>query len=161
MKSWCFDYILAFCLSLFPFSEIKSQVRDETQAYPVEADLMLFMGQSNMGGRGKVTSAYPEDAPKVTKGAGYEFRAVSDPTRLYPIDKRMGENENRTDGIDDGTAKTGGCVPSFVNKYYALTGMPIIAVSASEGGTYISSWQPATQRIKDATFPPRGRLSRL
>ena len=43
-------------------------------------DLIMFMGQSNMAGRGVAAQA-----PKVPEGHGYEFRAVSDPTKLYPI----------------------------------------------------------------------------
>ena len=35
--------------------------------------LVLFMGQSNMAGRGEA-----EEAPGVSEEAGYEYRAVSD-----------------------------------------------------------------------------------
>ena len=40
-----------------------------------EIDLIAFMGQSNMAGRGTA-----EDAPNVPEGTAYEFRAVTDPT---------------------------------------------------------------------------------
>ena len=43
-------------------------------------DLIIFMGQSNMAGRGVAA-----EAPVVPEGHGYEFRAISDPTRLYPL----------------------------------------------------------------------------
>ena len=36
-------------------------------------DLIAFMGQSNMAGRGTA-----KDAPKVPEGTAYEFRAVTD-----------------------------------------------------------------------------------
>ena len=48
------------------------------------ADLFLFMGQSNMAGRGVTCSRFPQSAPACLPGAGWEFRAVSDPNRLYP-----------------------------------------------------------------------------
>lgn len=48
-------------------------------------DLFLFAGQSNMAGRGIACTQFPEGAPDLISGAGAEFRAISDPTRLYPI----------------------------------------------------------------------------
>lgn len=48
----------------------------------MNVDLVIFMGQSNMAGRG--ASA---EAPLVPKGYGYEFRAVSDPSKLYDINE--------------------------------------------------------------------------
>lgn len=130
--------------------EMKSQESDITLQYPRQIDLILFIGQSNMAGRGKVTTLHPEDAPIVTEGAGYEFRAISDTTKLYPIDKKFGLNENLSNGINDGSAKTGGCVPSFVNAYFKSTHIPVVAVSSSEGGTNIGQWQPNKIRLKDA-----------
>mgnify|MGYP003302780477 CR=1 FL=1 len=112
-------------------------------------DLFLFMGQSNMAGRG--TSA---QAPAVIAGAGYEFRPVSDPTKLYPIEEPFGVAENDSDGINDVlggyNAKTGDMIPAFVNAYFTETRCPIVGVSASEGGTRISSWQSGQSRYTDA-----------
>ncbi len=65
-------------------------------------DMFLFMGQSNMAGRGIVTSEHSQGAPDLTVGAGYEYRAVSNPGRLYPIQEPFGCLENREGGIDDG-----------------------------------------------------------
>lgn len=113
-------------------------------------DLFMFMGQSNMAGRGITNNTWSEDAPDVLIGAGLEFRAISDPTRFYPIAKNMGINENVTGAIDDGSLKTGSMIPAFVNTYYKYTNIPIIAVSASEGGTKISQWQPETAKLNDA-----------
>lgn len=119
---------------------------------PVETeyDLFMFMGQSNMAGRGITNTTWSEDAPTVKANAGYEFRAISDATRLYDITKTMGVGENVTGAIDDGTKKTGSMIPSFVNAYYEHTNTPIIAISASEGGTTIDKWQPNTARLNDA-----------
>lgn len=92
-------------------------------------DLVMFMGQSNMSGTGG-NAAY---APKVDEGHGYEFRAISDPTRLYPISEPFGINEN--DAISDTfIGKKGSLVSAFANRYYELTHVPIVAVSASAGG---------------------------
>ncbi len=115
-----------------------------------QVDLIVFMGQSNMAGRGIVTEEFPEDAPAVTEGAGWEFRAVSDPTKLYPIDKYFGLYENVEGAINDGNSKTGGLVPAFVNAYYEKNGhVPVVGVSASEGGTSLVDWQPGTERFDD------------
>ena len=115
-----------------------------------QVDVIIFMGQSNMAGRGIVTDTHPEDAPSVIDGAGYEFRAISDPTKLYPITKTFGLNENVTDAIDDRSMKTGGSVPAFVNDYFKKTLTPIIGVSASKGATSSSNWQPSGSLLPDA-----------
>lgn len=115
-----------------------------------QVDLMIFAGQSNMAGNGDAG-----EAPEVVPGTGYEFRAVSDPTMLYPVEEPFGVEENRIEGIydiwqDSGVRrKLGDLVPAFVNAYYETTGVPVVGVSASEGGTMISQWQPDTRRYKD------------
>jgi hypothetical protein len=124
-------------------------------------DLFIFMGQSNMAGRGVTNSTWTEKAQKINFGAGYEFRAISDPTKLYPALEPFGVDENQTGGIDDTTPdnddlttgvskKTGSCVVALMNAYFGVTGIPIVGVSASEGGTTIAQWQPNTDRLNDA-----------
>lgn len=113
-------------------------------------DLIIFMGQSNMAGRGVVNAKHPEDAPDVIHGAAMEFRAYSDTTQLYPVTKLFGKTEDNPDGINDHQKKSGGMVPAFVNACYGKTKTPIIAVSASEGGTRTAQWQSGGQRLKDA-----------
>ena len=122
---------------------------------PKKVDLFLFMGQSNMAGRGTGSQA-----PTVIENAGYEFRAVSDPTKLYPITEPFGVDENNSNGINDkfGTsnAKSGDMIPAFVNNYFKHTHTTIVGVSASEGGTHIGTWLPTpiqqtnAQRYADA-----------
>lgn len=97
--------------------------------YPMTVDLFLFMGQSNMAGRGIVTADHPQGAPELIDGAGYEYRAVSAPDRLYPICEPFGRLGNRPGGIDDKDMKTGSLVTSFVNAYYEKTRVPIVALS--------------------------------
>ena len=113
-------------------------------------DLMIFAGQSNMAGNGDA-----DQAPEVPEGHGYEFRAVTDPTTLYPVEDPFGIEENREDGIydiwsDSGTRrKLGDLVPAFMNAYYDSTGVPVVGVSASEGATTIDQWMPGTARYDD------------
>ena len=122
----------------------------------IQYDLWMFMGQSNMAGRGITSETHPEYAPAVVDGAGYEFRPISDPTKLYPIAEQFGRTENNPNGINDGSMKTGSMVSAFANAYYTHSKTPIIAVSASQGGTTISQWQEgglltdAIQRLNDA-----------
>ncbi len=59
----------------------------------MECELFLFAGQSNMAGRGITSPRFPEKAPECLAGAGYEFRAISDPTRLYPLEEPFGAAE--------------------------------------------------------------------
>ena len=107
-------------------------------------DLIFFMGQSNMSGAG----GDKELAPPVTEGHGYEFRAISDPTRLYNIEEPFGKNESFIGGIYDiPGAKKGSIVSCFANEYYALTGVPIVGVSASQGATTTEIWQSAGFQI--------------
>lgn len=110
-------------------------------------DLMLFMGQSNMAGRGTAS-----EAPSVDVSKGMEFRAISDPTKLNPIVEPFGVNENSTGGISEPGMKTGSLVSSFVNSYHSVTGRKIIAVSASKGGSTISQWQPGTAFLNDVIY---------
>lgn len=119
-------------------------------------DLIVFAGQSNMAGRGITNELWPEEPPEVIDGAGWEFRAISDPTRLYPIQEPFGLNENNPEGINDawGTraAKTGSMVSAFVNAYYVECGVPVIAVSASKGGSGIAEWTGGTPYLSDLLF---------
>lgn len=107
-------------------------------------DLILFMGQSNMAGRGTAAQA-----PKVEPGRGYEFRAVSDPSGLYGIEEPFGAAENNPDGVHEGL-KSGSLVSAFVNAYYEETNTPIVGVSCSKGGSRIREWQPGTAYLTDA-----------
>nr|MCR5602177.1 hypothetical protein [Lachnospiraceae bacterium] len=119
--------------------EIKSEEDKvlRTEDGRVIVDLIMFMGQSNMSG----TGGNAQYAPRVPGGYGYEFRAISDPTRLYPIEEPFGINENVPGAIEDlPIAKRGSMVSAFVNRYYELTGVPVVAVSASSGGRDTGFW---------------------
>ena len=100
-----------------------------------KVDLIVFAGQSNMSGYG----GNKDEAPVITEGAGAEFRAVSDPGTLYGIAEPFGIFEN-TEIMNDFYLKRGSLVSSFVNTWYGETGTPVIAVSASKGGTPSTYW---------------------
>ena len=120
---------------------------------PNIVDLFLFEGQSNMAGRGQTNATWTETAMAVNEGAGWEFRAITDPTKLYEIDETVtpfGYAENNGNKINDGTDKTGGLVPAFINEYYKITGVPVVGVSASDGGVELQYWGADTKRGKDA-----------
>lgn len=113
-------------------------------------DLILFAGQSNMAGRGATSTKWSESAPEILKGAGYEYRAITDSDRFNPIEEPFGVNENDPNGIYEPGMKTGSLVTSFVNMYYRTTEEPVIAVSASKGGSSISEWQGNDDLLSDA-----------
>ncbi len=98
-------------------------------------DLILFAGQSNMAGRGEV-----EQASVCPADAALEYRAVTAPDRLVPVTEPFGFAENRPDGINDKTDKSGSLVSAFLNAYTADTGRKVIAVSASQGGSCTAKW---------------------
>ena len=110
-----------------------------------EVELVMFMGQSNMAGRGVAA-----DAIRVSKGHGYEFRAISDPTKLYPVIEPFGVNENNYDSDVAEVTKTGSMVSAFIEEYYTHRQVPIVAVSCSKGGTGLSFWAPNGNALNDA-----------
>jgi hypothetical protein len=125
-----------------------SAVRNNSDIGKV-VDVLVFAGQSNMAGRGVSNSTYPEKAPIVPESYGREFRAITDPTKLYPIVDPFGKNENNPNGLDDGSQKTGSLVPAFINAYYEAAGVPVIAVSATEGALNIEQFQPDGSKLQD------------
>ena len=108
-------------------------------------DLAIFMGQSNMSGLGTATLA-----PSVSSEQALEFRAISDPERLYPLTEPFGVDENNPDGLDDFDLKTGSMVSAFASSYYENSGTRLICVSASQGATEIKRWLPGKVFLKDA-----------
>lgn len=113
-------------------------------------DLAIFIGQSNMAGRGIVTDEHPEPAPIVPEGHGYEFKAISEPTRLYRIVEPFGVDENNDESGVSETKKTGSMVAAFANSYYEYTNVPIVGVSCSKGGTSLDFWKVGGAPLNDA-----------
>lgn len=116
----------------------------------MEFDLFLFAGQSNMAGRGITSPQWPEGAPALEPGAGYEYRAISDPDRLHEAKEPFGINENNPAGIFEPGKKTGSMVTAFINAYFRETGIPVIGVSASKGGSAMAQWQGNGDYLSDA-----------
>ena len=108
-------------------------------------DLAIFMGQSNMAGRGEYA-----DATECPIGAGYEFRSVSNADMLFSVSEPFGKSENNDSINDNGSngvdRRSGDMVSSLMNSYYAQTGVPIVGVQASRGGTNIGYWNTAAQK---------------
>lgn len=140
-----FLLILTVSVLVFVLEKHASENKQLTLNKGSEVDLVMFMGQSNMSGTGD-----SEKAPVVIDGAGYEFRAISDPTQLYPIEEPFGQYENNEEGVDDKDLKTGSLVSSFVNSYYSGSGVPVVAVSASAGGSTLHSWRENGNLLPDA-----------
>lgn len=139
--------IALFIISLLTM--VSTNARNRTHNDKV-VDVIVFAGQSNMAGRGVLNDKHPEDAPMVKESVAMEFRAYSDPSRLYPVTKLFGKTEDNVEGINDHQKKSGSMVPAFVNACFAETKLPIVAVSASEGGTRTEQWMPDTPRLNDA-----------
>lgn len=107
--------------------------------------LIMFMGQSNMAGRGTA-----KEAPAVQYGTGYEFRAITAPDCLYPLTEPFGKAENDIAGVYEPGMKTGSMVSAFVNAYVEETKASVIGVSCSKGGSAIAEWLPETSYYRDA-----------
>ena len=118
---------------------------DDQPATADGVDLVLFIGQSNMAGRGSSTKA-----TVVEESHAYEFRAISDPTKLYPVKEPFGATENNSASGVTESKKTGSLVSAFCESYYAATGTPIVAVSCSKGGEKISFFDTSTKVYADA-----------
>ena len=110
-----------------------------------EVILMLFMGQSNMAGRGNAA-----EAPALIQGAEYEYRAVTAPDCLSVLKEPFGEKENNSRGVTEPGMKTGSMVLAFVNACYTETNIPIVGVSCAKGGSSIAEGMPATAYYMDA-----------
>ena len=120
-------------------------IDSETTTDKKKVDLVMFMGQSNMAGRGVASESIV-----VGEGHGYEFRAISDPTKLYTVVEPFGVNENHpTSGVSE-TTKTGSLVSAFIEGYYEDRQVPIVGVSCSKGGTASSFWMPDGKPLNDA-----------
>lgn len=118
-------------------------------AEPTEkvVDLAIFMGQSNMAGRGSYASA-----TTVPVGHGYEFRSVTNPDMLFNITGPFGKKENNS-AINDNSGsgvdrRSGDMVSSIMESYYSETGVPIVGVQCSRGGTDTSYWNSSTQKTE-------------
>ena len=114
-------------------------------------DLFIFMGQSNMSGRGVAAKA-----PKVPEGWGFEYKAISDPGKLLHMVEPFGlDEDNAASGVDDsngtnGTKRKGSSVSALTIAYYEKTGVPVVGVSCSKGGSSTTFWMPGTKPLNDA-----------
>lgn len=110
-------------------------------------DLAIFMGQSNMAGRGSY-----KNATEVPVGHGYEFRSVTQPDMLFNITGPFGKLENNN-AVNDNSGsgsdrRSGDMVSSIMESYYNETGVPIVGVQCSRGGTNTGYWTGATVKAE-------------
>ncbi|MCR5421209.1 MAG: sialate O-acetylesterase [Lachnospiraceae bacterium] len=112
---------------------------DKTQA-PVTVDVIIFAGQSNMSGNGGNALL----SPVVPPGQGYEYRPATAPNSLFPVIEPFGRYEGGYIS-DVPSYQNGTLVSSFMNAYFAKTGVPVVGVPATHGGTDSSYW------VSDAT----------
>ncbi|MCI8405257.1 MAG: hypothetical protein HFE49_10225 [Clostridia bacterium] len=112
-------------------------------------DLAIFMGQSNMAGRGDY-----EDAIKCKSGHGFEYHSVSEPGVLTTVSEPFGKYENNDTVNDAGSngidRRSGDMVSAFMESYYSVSGTSIVGVQCSRGGTE-SSWWNSSERINEAS----------
>ncbi|MCD8286780.1 MAG: InlB B-repeat-containing protein [Clostridia bacterium] len=105
---------------------------------PAEADIILFAGQSNMAGRGEYTK-YDAVTTSVAAGHGYAYDIHTQ--SLGALQEPFGATQNGSGhGYMSETSKSGSMVSAFVESYYAETGRPVVAVSASQGGSPVKAW---------------------
>lgn len=106
---------------------------------PKQIDLVLFAGQSNMAGRGDY-----EEATECPAGHGYEYHSVTEPHIITTVNEPFGKYENNAAvNDDDGSGKdrrNGDMVSSFMESYYKVSGVPIVGVQCSRGGTDTDYW---------------------
>ena len=102
---------------------------------PVTVDIIIFAGQSNMSGNG----GNAMQASVVPAGHGYEYRPTSAPGALYPIAEPFGRYEGGYVS-DSPSYQNGTMVSSFVNTYYSKTGIPVVGVCATHGGSDSAYW---------------------
>lgn len=112
-------------------------------------DVFIFMGQSNMAGRGEAEDSIP------CTDNGFEYLSVTGRGDKYLIDLKepFGKYENNeamTDGNNGDGKKTGSLVSSFVEGYYSVTNVPVIGVSASVGNTSITQWQQGSTYLNES-----------
>ena len=164
--SLMFLLVLVLCISLLQdkvFAEVMGAMSlDSSESVTLKTvDVFLCMGQSNMSGRAQtcatkyngltgntIVTNYGRP-PELEEGYAWEFRAISDPTRLYPLAEPFGYAELNEDGIYD-TAVSGGMIVSFAETYHNITGRNAVYVYASKGGTTIEEWAPNGKLYMDA-----------
>lgn len=107
-------------------------------------DLAIFMGQSNMAGRGEYA-----DAQKVGVGHGFEYHSVTKPGVISTAEEPFGKyennstiNDNSGSGVD---RRSGDMVSAFMESYYQVAGVPLVGVQCSRGGTESKWWNTDTQ----------------
>lgn len=102
-------------------------------------DLVLFAGQSNMAGRGEYA-----EATRCEPNHGFEYHAVTEPGVLTTVGEPFGKYENNSTVNDAGSngidRRSGDMVSAFMESYYSVSGIPLVGVQCSRGGTETRWW---------------------
>jgi hypothetical protein len=111
-------------------------------------DLAIFMGQSNMAGRGDYENAVP-----CAPGHGFEYHPITEPGVLTTVSEPFGKHENN-DAVNDNSGsgvdrRSGDMVSAFMESYYQTAGTPLVGVQCSRGGTE-SKWWNDSAKINEA-----------
>lgn len=134
---------------------IKAKVGKKTYTCKVNVrdtvDLFIFMGQSNMTGRGTASQA-----PSLYDGAGYEYKTVNN--KLSILSEPFGKGQN-SGSLSNYNMETGSLVTAFANEYYEDTGIPIVAVAATRVGSGSGMW--STTYVKEAASRYKETVSYL
>lgn len=114
-----------------------NNIQSKQNVEPVKKyfDLIIFMGETNMLGKGT-----KDEAVKGIDGAGYEivFNSSENPYGLKKINEPFG-NSN------------GSMVTAFMNAYYNNTGVPVIGIPAAISTSSIyNTWQPNKNGLEEA-----------
>ena len=121
-------------------TDLEDWILNDTENSKI-VDLVLFAGQSNMAGRGDYA-----DATECAAGHGFEYHSVTEPGVLTTVNEPFGKYENN-DAVNDfsGTTerRSGDMVSSFMESYYKVSGVPIVGVQCSRGGTDTNYWTNA------------------
>lgn len=133
------DWLLAQSLT--------DNAKEKTESRVV--DLAIFMGQSNMSGRGEYA-----DAIECAPGHGFEYHSVTEPGVLTTVAEPFGKHENNDAVNDSGSngidRRSGDMVSSFMESYYQTSGTPLVGVQCSRGGTE-SKWWNSSDRMTEAS----------
>ena len=112
-----------------------------------KVDLAIFMGQSNMAGRGEYA-----DAVKCPVGHGYEFRSVTQSDLLFAVNGPFGKSENNDSVNDNGSdgkdRRSGDMVSALMESYYQATQTPLVGIQCSRGGSDLSYWNKGAQKAE-------------
>ena len=126
--------ILVITMILGCFMPTEGFAASYKKNFPKGVDLIVFSGQSNMMGHGNAA-----EAPKLTKGAAYEYKVVTAKNKISTLTEPFGYRQD-SGHLVNGAYATGSMVTAFCNAYYKQTRVPVVAVNATVIGSGSVGW---------------------